>query len=755
MEANYRMSFTMMEVSPSVNLLPQIVAGDNNSFHHGEEIKSDPSSVPVRPAHLQQVTRTPSDEMEAPRFMDASTPMMKDSMSPILRVKASAMDTNKQEEQSQVKDDDAAQVQVVDWKSRFQRLLYDRSEEQNAIFQAYQSIQSQDTRETCDWILISGPCGTGKTVLAKSLQAVVEQDGGYFLMGKFDKLKRIEPFRAFVVAISRYIKLLIQRGDREVAKTRQAILQAVGHEIGLLTSIIPDLQKIVGQVEENVQGAGDARCRFVYVMRMFMRAICTRETPIVILFDDLHHADPCSLKLIQILISDKECGGLVIAATCLDTVSPTSVLSTALRKWEDEDHARILNISVANLECKTLNTMLVETFQLSEEDCMELSDIICRQTDGRMLYVMEFMRWLEDEGLLKYDQGSWNWDETEIGLTISTNRVGDFLQDKLERLPKEVQEAIKVAACLGSNIDQPLLDLLMGACQFNVLEDAVEKGVLVIQQDEYRFKTDGFHHAAYSLIPPDEEESFHLAIGRQLLKGLDKKQLEDHIFTVLNQFKNAETLITNQTERDAIAMLCLHAGKVAARSSAFLSASEYLKFGITLLAQQKWRQGKDLTLALYNAAAEVEVCLSNFERMDELIEEVLSNSVHRPCDTLQSYCTRIYALGLRDRQHEAIDMGIKVLKCMGETFPKRLCMYHLMHEIKLVDRLLKGKTDEDIIRLPPMTEFKVRIAMRILNIITLNCMMTRPKFSPYVTLKMVSLTIRHGLSEHASTAFGT
>jgi predicted ATPase len=696
---------------------------------------------------------TKLQQSEGPRFMDATTPMMMEDVTAFINV-TGALEVSPR---NRISTEDSVNSIVsavdIDWKIPFKGMLYDRSEERTNLFQAYRRIQLMEEDEL-DCILISGPCGTGKTYLAKSLKSPVEMDGGYFLMGKFDQLQRPEPFRAFKAAFTYFTKLVLQKDAQVVATMRDSILRAVGHEMGVLTAVIPAIRKIVGSTGEcTPHVAGDPLCRFAYVMRMFMRAVCSCEHPVVLFFDDLHWADNCSLDLLRILISDTECKGLVFVGTCLDSVSPTSNLSTALCKLEDENRARITNITVGNLNPEMLRYIISETFHLSEEHCSLLCGIIFHQTDGNMMYVMEFMTWLENERLLKYNQRTWKWDEQETSLTIECNKIGDFLLDKLERLPHDVQEVLRVASCLGSSIDEDLMNLLMERDVGELLSCAADKDVILIQQEEYQFPTDGVQRAAYSMIPVDERESFHLSLGRQLLKVLDKQQLEENLFTVLSQMKIGGRLITSNTEKRAISMVCLHAGKVAAQSSAFLAAAEYLAFGISLLSERRWLGDEtDLTLALYNAAAEVELCRSNFTRLDELIEDILSNT-RRTDEQLQAQCTKIYALGVRYRQEEAIDLGIEILKSVGETFPSRLCMAHLMGEMKGVERLLRGKEDEQLLRQPFMTDFKRQMAMRILNIISLDCWLSRPSFAPYVKLKMVSLTMRHGLSEHASAAF--
>ena len=725
-----------LEVKPPVQPRP-----GHRRTHSQDDKFINPIGIPETYITMSE-TNLP---VEGPRFMAARSPIMTEEITAEIKI------ANQETRSPHPLKEDLPQA--IDWKTPFQHMLYDKPAERDALYQAYRRIKSKDTRDS-DCILISGASGTGKTYLAKTLRGVVEMDGGYFLTGKFDQLQRPEPFRAFVAAFTGFTKAVLKREPDVIATVKDDILAAVGHEIGVLTGFIPSIQKLVGRVDNSSPHvAGDAVCRFAYVIRGFMRAICSREHPVVLFFDDMHWADNCSLDLLRAIIADKECEGLIFVGTCLDTVSPTSNLSTALRRLEDECGARITNISMGNLSCCGLRRMVSETFLLSEEHCRILSDIIVHQTDGSVVYVMEFMRWLEDEGLLKFNQGAWRWDEQEIKLTIECNRIGDFLLDKLERLPKDVQEVLKVAACLGSTIEKPLINLLMQKDVGELLTFAWDKDVLLIQQDEYQFPTDGVQRAAYALIPSDEREAFHLSIGRQLLKILDRDQLEENLFTVLSQLKIGQRLIDNQTEKNAIAMVCLHAGKVAARSSAYRAACEYLEFGITLLSPRRWFGDEtDLTLALYNAAAEVALCRSNFERLDELIGEVLGNT-RRPEEQLQAWCTKIYALGVRDRQLEAINIGIEVLKGIGETFPFRLCRAHLLKEMNTVERLLCGKQDEQILRQPAMTDFKKIMAMRILNVITLDCLMARPGLSPFVVLKMVTLTMKYGLSELASASF--
>ena len=731
-------------------------------------------------------------QVEGPRFMEAQTPMMKvDSpeLSANLAVKKKG-DAAVEAKFLEHQEDNLSSTTSDDWQENFQKRLYDRPGERLALLEAYRSIVEDNqgrvsfsgssrfnnsfrsSSELSDssgkrrarMILISGQSGTGKTCLARrTLQPQVTEDGGYFVMGKFDQLERPEPFSAIVNALKQYTDLVLNQDDELVAEVRKKIVNALGGEIGVLTGMIPSISKIVGGTKRaSVSGAGHGGHRSMGVLKTLLTAIASPDRPIVFLFDDLHYADLCSLRMIKQIVthSNATCpGSMVVVGTCLNTIPPESRLSTVLREMEDAHDTEIVNIHCGDTNCEVLRQLVSDTFRLPEEQSKKVCQAICHQTNGSLLYVMEFMRWLQDEGIIRQSQGKWTWDQQDLCLSIDCRKKGDFMTDRLESLPVMVKEVLKVGACLGAAVNPTLVSLVVGAPIGDLLQLAVEKGALLRVRGEsgmdgYQFPTDGMQRAAYNLIADEDRERFHLDVGRKLLSRLSKEDLEKHLYTTVGQLKIGAPLLKDQTEKHAIAMLCLQAGKNLARSSAFRASSEYLLFGISLLTERKWLgKESELCLALYNAAAEVLVCISDFEKVDALLEETFKNARHC-CEKFQAKCTQIYALGLRDRQQEAIDKGIEVLEQMGVTFPRRMCHQRLLSEMKRAKRSLRGKSDEQLMRLPHMTEFKILMAMRILSIVTLDCMVTRPKLFPFLALKMVNLTMEYGLCEHSSLAFG-
>ena len=306
-----------------------------------------------------------------------------------------------------------------------------------------------------------------------------------------------------------------------------------------------------------------------------------------------------------------------------------------------------------------------------------------------------------------------------------------------------------------------------------------------------RFTHDKFQEAMYSLIQAPAQ-LYHLQVARTLHQAMLLRQQQgetildedSHLFVVCNQFRLAgdylfiptmtqevpsaggkhyqsnEYPATNE-EREQIAILCWKAAIKAASISAFSSAVVYVEFGIELLrgrsegeetdadlptaASRHWRDQYDLSLTLYNMAAELEYCNGHYQRVDTLVTEILQHARSFE-DKLQAYVTHIYSMGSRGDGVRAMDEGFQVLQELGEAFPKRFLLLHTIRELIATQRLLKGKSDDDILNLPHVTDTKVLSAMKIIKVIYPHILSTKVEYAPLVAFRGIQITFRHGLS---------
>ena len=461
-------------------------------------------------------------------------------------------------------------------------------------------------------LIISGPTGSGKGKLAKSLKETVEQQGGFFLTGKFDFLQRDQPFGTFRDVFSQFPRRVLERGNDVVEKVRSDIWTAVGNSKDVLTNLCPNFDDILGNSDQQealkatLRGNEDDpihRCFDVF--RAFLAAVCLPENPMVIVLEDLHYADEDSLEAFASMASDTGHADLFLVGTVDDSlVSPEGFLAQKLREVQMKTQTNIIDIQLRDLESDALGHMMASSLDLDLESCSSLTLSVLSQTKGNLFHTA---RYLQEPDLFKYDteEGRWTWDAAEL-LRRPSRSVLDFLAGNLElELTPPTLEMLKIASCLGYRVHRELVEYVMDHSIANNLEEALAKGVLVKDDSDHtiQFTHDIMHRAVYGLIPVGETELFHVEVGRRLWRKLDKTELDFYLFLLLSQFNIGRDLITRETERFAIASLCLHAGMKAANLSTFRIASLYLELGVCCVEDRGWRDEYDLTLALHNAGA--------------------------------------------------------------------------------------------------------------------------------------------------------
>jgi predicted ATPase len=77
----------------------------------------------------------------------------------------------------------------------------------------------------------------------------------------------------------------------------------------------------------------------------------------------------------------------------------------------------------------------------------------------------------------------------------------------------------------------------------------------------YRFIHDRVQQAAYSLIEPSQKVATHLQVGTLLLDNSTEKELDEHLFEIVNHLNIAESLMVAPEKRKHLAQLNLKAGR--------------------------------------------------------------------------------------------------------------------------------------------------------------------------------------------------
>ncbi|MBD2773805.1 trifunctional serine/threonine-protein kinase/ATP-binding protein/sensor histidine kinase [Iningainema tapete] len=401
----------------------------------------------------------------------------------------------------------------------------------------------------------------------------------------------------------------------------------------------------------------------------------------------------------------------------------------------------------------------------------------------------------------------WQWDISQVRSLSLTSDVVEFMSAQLKKLPVQTQAAMKIAACIGSSFELETVAIVHGKSPVETADDlcfALQSGLILqvreackvyhskeseftIQNSQneinsdspnptpvetfhgtslqiltpdsscyYKFLHDRVQQAAYNLIPEDQKKFIHLKIGQLLLKH-DRKDVdstEEKIFEIVNQLNLALELITYQRERDELAQLNLIAGGKAKAATAYTVAVKYLTTGIQLLPSDSWETNYELTLALYESAAEVAYLSGDFEQTEQLVQVVLAKA-KTLLEKVKVYEVKIQAYGGQGKVIEAINIALTFLKHLGVEFPEHPNQLDVQRELEKTSVTLADRRIEELINLPLMTKAQPLAVMRILSNASPLAYQVIPELYTLIALKQINLSLEHGNTSLSAFAYVT
>jgi len=369
----------------------------------------------------------------------------------------------------------------------------------------------------------------------------------------------------------------------------------------------------------------------------FVQSICSKQRPLILFLDDLQWADKTSVELLSTLASCKIEGFMLLGACRGNEVAIHDPLAVTFRELEENKGVNITNISLHNFGKGDVQSMLSEYFPCCNDDLKKVTELVYEQTEGNVFYIVHLLKLYQEQGALskrskgdEAKQENWHWD-VELMPNLKRN-LSDVMRKALTDLPEDVRVVLQTASCLGGTFHERHLDLILDETSYDVpgsLQVAAKKHLISYSSLKGRLTHDRLQEAAYMLIPTDQRAGVHASIGLGLLEKLPSSELDDCLFLVVNQLGSGLDEIQDPQDRARLAELCLRAGEKAVASSAFATASEYLDLGIKSLesaSPHNWRTHYGLSLALFNAAAEVEYCNGRFDKINSHVEQVFEHA---------------------------------------------------------------------------------------------------------------------------------
>jgi PAS domain S-box-containing protein len=661
---------------------------------------------------------------------------------------------------------DQIELGLQDVSAQFQipQRLYGREAEITALLAVFDRVAGGegDARifplpASSEMLLVSGYAGIGKSALVQELYKPITQRRGYFISGKFDQLQRNIPYSAIADALQKLVQQLLGEPDEQLQQWRSRLLTALGSNGQIIIDVIPEVELIIGKQPPVPQvGATEAQNRFNRVFQQFIRVFCSKEHPLVIFLDDLQWADSATLKLIELMMLDEQTQFLfLIGAYRNNEVNPAHPLALTVERLRKQ-RAVLQEIILTPLTLEPLSQLIAGTLHQNTDTVCSLAELVLRKTEGNPFFVGEFLRMLHSENLLTFDLAlsSWQWNIVQIQAQNITDNVVELLLLKLQKLPENTQQMLRLAACVGAEFDLETLAIvgeqspqaisldLLAAIQANLIQPLSELNENLLVQT-YKFLHDRVQQAAYASIDESQKQVVHLQIGRNLLeKALPEQRLE-RLFEIIDHLNYGIELVSDQAERDEIARLNLIAGQKAKAATAYEAALKYFMTGLKLLDTDSWLSEYDLTLSLYSQAAGAAYLQGCFDEMEQFVEGVLNNA-KTAIDKVEVYDSRIQAFLSQGNLEEALKIGLEVLRLLEVVLPENPSQVDVQRGLEETAVLFARRKIEDLIDLSEMTAPEPLAAIYILATIGAAAFIRSPALFILTTGKMVSLSLDYG-----------
>ncbi|WP_437721064.1 AAA family ATPase [Sorangium sp. So ce861] len=632
---------------------------------------------------------------------------------------------------------------------------YGREREVEALLASFDRVLSQGRPEL---VLVSGYSGIGKSSLVAELHGPVARERGFFLSGKFDQLKRDVPYLAFLQAFRGLVQEILCVGEDEIERWRRRLREALGAHGRLLIDVLPELELLVGpQPPVPELPAPEARRRFHATLQRFVAGCAQEEHPVVLFLDDLQWADAGSLQLFEQLVTYAGAEHLLLLGAYRDSeVGPAHPLALMLAEAQKRG-AFVTDIVLAPLSAEHVEALVADAVHAPVERARPLARLVYEKTAGNPFFVIQFLLALHEEGLIAFDaaEHAWRWDTAALRDKGFTDNVVELLSGKLKRLASRAQDALKLAACLGSSLKLDTLAMVATrpAEQLHeALAEAAQEGLLVCHDGGYRFVHDRVQQAAYSLIPAAQLAAVHLGIGRLLLEGRSAAERDETLFDIVAHLNRGAALVRSPAERDELAALNLRAGRRAKAASAYESAAALFAAGMAMLAEDRWEKQHGLTYDLTFERAHAAYVIDQFEEAERLLGELMERA--RTRIEREAVVELAIALNVtRGQCDRAVDIGLSFLRDHDADPSIYRSRVRVEEEIESVWQALGDRAIEELIHLPPMTHPEIKATMGVLRSVASPAFFVDQDLNYLVVMRMVKLSLRHGNAESSAYAY--
>jgi tetratricopeptide (TPR) repeat protein/KaiC/GvpD/RAD55 family RecA-like ATPase len=424
-------------------------------------------------------------------------------------------------------------------------------------------------------VFIHGEAGIGKTRLVRELGAYARSRGVQVLYGRCPALFRMDGVPPYIIwkeVIKDYLETC----------TPEQLCRVIGYYPAEVAKLVPELSQKLRSIPQSFPISPEQeQNRLFEAVSQFITNI-SRETPLLVVLDDLQWTDPSSLLLLHYLARDVQKSPLLLLgayrSTDIDSKHPLTPVLAELKRERLPQSVSLKRMSLE--DTSEMIRQILEQDDIPPEFCRLVYD----KTRGNPFFVEEVIESLKEEGVVYREENRWKIKEvSEIEFPETVKNV---LKTRFARLDEECQSVLTFASFVGNDFTLEAMCALTGIDENKLLElmDRMLKTGL-IKEREVRgegicsFADILVRDVVYDEVSLLKRKKLHGVVGCALEKVYAKK-IDEHFGELASHFLESG-------EKDKALDYFLKAGEKAEKIYANNEAASYFQSALKLLEEKE------------------------------------------------------------------------------------------------------------------------------------------------------------------------